>query len=93
MQDEIQLKQAALERLGKLNSPELRQVLGFMDFLLDHPTSQAKELKAPPGTVQDLLAVAGSWEFEPGELEEILQDIEQSRLMELEESYDDSLLV
>jgi hypothetical protein len=38
-------------------------------------------LPAPDAFVE----CAGTWEFEPGELEEILQDIERSRLMEFEE--------
>jgi hypothetical protein len=33
------------------------------------------------------LECAGTWAFEPGELEEILQDIERSRLMEIEERH------
>jgi hypothetical protein len=38
------------------------------------------------------LECAGTWEFEPGELEEILQDIEQSRLIEIEEQHNVSHL-
>jgi len=56
-----------------------------------HPTGRQDPLvptrpKAPRGTLEDLLACTGIWKFEPGEMEEILQDIEQSRLMELEEN-------
>jgi hypothetical protein len=34
------------------------------------------------------MAVGDRWKFEPGELEGILQDVGQSRLMELEEIND-----
>ena len=87
MQDVMQLRRDASRRLYKLDPSKLRQVLDFMDSLLDRSARPSAEPASPQGSVQDLLAVAGSWKFEPGELEEILQDIEQSRLMELEDEY------
>jgi hypothetical protein len=44
----------------------------------------------PRGGLDDLLACVGIWQFGPGELEEILQDIEQSRLMEMGEAHNGS---
>ncbi len=43
----------------------------------------------PPqqGSRDALLECVGIWEFGPGELDEILGDIEQSRMMELETEY------
>jgi len=92
MQDVTQLQQSAIDRVRLLNSDRLIQVIDFIDFLLER--SEASRITAPgrpQGGVEDLLAVAGIWQFEPGELQEILQDIEQSRLMELEKQ-SDSLL-
>ncbi len=79
----LELKQAAIERLDKLSPLKLIQVLDFMDFLLQRPAVPGvQEPTAPHGSPEDLLAIAGIWEFEPGELEAILQDIERSRLIE-----------
>lgn len=41
------------------------------------------------GSREALLECIGLWKFEPGELDEILADLEESRLMELEEDYGD----
>lgn len=89
MENLTALKQSAVNRLNKLPPHRLVQALDFIEYLLEHPgpaVSSVPEL--PKGNLDDLLACAGSWQFEPGELEEILQDIDHSRLMELEESYD-----
>jgi hypothetical protein len=80
MEDIAQLRRSAVARLNKLSPYRLVQVINFIDFLLEPKSA------VPRGSLEDLLACAGTWEFEPGELEEILQDIEQSRLMELEEN-------
>jgi hypothetical protein len=42
----------------------------------------------PQGSHEALLECLGTWEFEPGELDEILADIERARMMELEEEHD-----
>jgi len=89
VQEAVKLKQEAIERLDKLSPSRLLQVLDFIDFLLRRPALPGiQEVTGPRGSLEDLLAIVGIWEFEPGELEDILQGIEQSRLMELEESYD-----
>jgi hypothetical protein len=89
MQDVTQLQQSAIDRVRLLNTERLIQVIDFIDFLLERTeSSRIAESGTPQGSTEDLLAVAGIWHFEPGELHEILQDIEQSRLMELEERND-----
>jgi hypothetical protein len=83
------LKQSTVNRLNKLPPHRLVQALDFIEYLLEHPGPAVSSVPVlPKGNLDDLLACAGSWQFEPGELEEILQDIDHSRLMELEESYD-----
>jgi hypothetical protein len=92
MQDVTQLQQSAIDRVRLLSTERLVQVIDFIDFLLERTEPfRISDPDAPQGSVDDLLAVAGIWQFEPGELHELLQDIEQSRLMELEER-NDSLL-
>jgi len=92
MENTAELRQVAINRLNLLPSSKLPEAIDFLDFLLERPNRAIHQLPtSPQGSIEDLLACAGTWEFEPGELEEILQDIEQSRLMELEEA-DDSLL-
>jgi hypothetical protein len=89
MQDVTQLRQSAIDRVRLLPTERLVQVIDFIDFLLERTgSSQITESGTPRGSAEDLLAVAGIWHFEPGELQGILQDIEQSRLMELEEPND-----
>jgi hypothetical protein len=89
MQDVTQLQQSAIDRVRRLNTDRLIQVIDFIDFLLERSESaRITEPGTTRGSAEDLLAVAGIWQFEPGELQEILQDIEQSRLMELEERND-----
>lgn len=83
-----QLRETTITRLNQLPPHRLGQALDFIDFLLNHPDSSVPPTpKAPQGSLEDLLACTGIWEFEPGELEEVLRDIEQSRLMELEKAY------
>jgi hypothetical protein len=84
-----ELRQSTIRRLNQLPAHRLAQARDFIEYLLEHPEPIASpKPEAPPGTLDDLLACAGIWQFDPGELEKILQDIEQSRLMELEETYD-----
>lgn len=89
MENLAALKQSTVNRLNKLPPHRLAQALDFIDYLLEHPEPTVSPVpESPQGDLNDLLACAGSWQFEMGELEDILQDIEQSRLMELEESSD-----
>jgi hypothetical protein len=92
MRDSVQLKEFVKDSIDQLPEDALREVAQLVDNLLDQlQTSEVKGAHTPPqGTVADLLACVGIWQFEPGEMEEILQDIERSRLMELEE--DDFIL-
>jgi hypothetical protein len=84
-----QLKQSAINRLNELPPHRLVQALDYINYLLEHPGPTVPiRPEAPRGTLEDLLACTSIWKFEPGELEGILQDIEQSRLMELEETDD-----
>jgi hypothetical protein len=89
MENLARLREATINRLNRLPPHRLVQALDFIDFLLERPSSLVPHKpETPRGNLEDLLACTGIWEFEPGELEEILQDVEQSRLMELEETYD-----
>lgn len=89
MENLAQLKKSAINRLNQLPPHRLVQALDFIDYLLERPGPIVPTRpEAPRGTLEDLLACTSIWKFEPGELEEILQDIEQSRLMELEENDD-----
>lgn len=86
MEDATQLKQSVIEKLNDLSEEKLVQVLDFIELITtSQPRFEARPdmLPAPDAFVE----CAGTWEFEPGELEEILQDIEHSRLMELEEDH------
>lgn len=88
MNNLTQLRQSTIDRLNQLPPHRLVQALDFIDYLLERPGPAAPTTpEAPRGSLEDLLACTSIWEFAPGELEGILQDIEQSRLMELEETY------
>ena len=88
MKDTVQLRRSATEKLNLLSNEKLIEVLDFIDFLTRHPRRRrtAPDTLPPPDA---FLECAGTWEFEPGELEKILRDIEQSRLMELKERHGD----
>ena len=89
MHDLTELREMAMDRLNRLSQSRLVEALDYMDFLLERPgLVRSRQLQYPEGGPEDLLTCAGIWEFEPGELESILQDIERSRLMELEKPYD-----
>jgi hypothetical protein len=86
MENIAQLRQSAIEKLNILPEEKLIEVLTFIDFITTYPhKSETQSESLPPPDA--FLEYAGTWEFEPGELDEILHDIEQSRLMELEEQY------
>jgi hypothetical protein len=85
--DLAQLRQSTINQLNQLPPHRLVQALDFIDYLLERPgPTAAPKPEVPRGSLEDLLACTSIWRFEPGELDEILQDIEQSRLMELEET-------
>jgi hypothetical protein len=84
MEDTTQLRQSVIEKLNALPHEKLIEVLDFIDFLTVYPRKRETTPSTLPAP-DAFLECAGTWEFEPGELEEILQDIEQLRLMELEE--------
>ena len=84
MQDVMQLRQSTIEKIETLSREKLVEVLNFIDLLLARPAQPTSSALPAPDA---FLECAGTWAFEPGELEEILQDIEQSRLMELEDEY------
>jgi hypothetical protein len=86
MKDTVRLRQSAAEKLNMLSDEKVIEVLDFIDFLTLHPRKRQRAPDTLPAP-DAFLECAGTWEFEPGELEEILQDIEQSRLMELEEQH------
>jgi hypothetical protein len=92
MKDPVQLKESVKERIDQLPEQVLWRVAQLLDNLLDqeHSGEFRQDQRTPQGTVEDLLACAGTWKFDPGELEEIMRDIEQNRLMELDK--DDCLL-
>jgi hypothetical protein len=87
---ETSLRQITINRLNQLPPHKLAQALDFIEFLLErsHIAPSSSRPQTPGGSLQDLLACVGIWEFEPGELDTILEDIEQSRLMELEQDHD-----
>ncbi|MBI1293457.1 hypothetical protein GC175_00680 [bacterium] len=90
MQDIQEIRQSVIERLEQLPAATLVEVLHYVDYLVER-TEQTSPQFYTTEHVQNLPAtnafveLAGSWSFEPGELEEILDYIEQSKLAELEE--------
>ena len=82
MQNTKQLRQSAIDRLKLLPPSTLPEVIDFIDFLIERSDKFVEDRSLP--ATDAFVEFAGSWDFEPGELDEILQDIEQSRLMELE---------
>lgn len=92
MNNSEQLKVLVKERIDLLPTDALQEVADLVESLLSENDLIEIPAKAamPGGTVADLLACAGTWVFEPGEIEEILRDIELGRLMELEK--DDIIL-
>jgi hypothetical protein len=90
--------------LRTLSREEVAAVCHFVEGLVQHrailkdiqapyvasaETAEATIYRTPPqGSGEALLECLGTWEFEPGELDEILADIERARMMELEEERD-----
>jgi hypothetical protein len=81
VENSAQLRQSTINRLNRLPPHRLVQALDFTDYLLERPgPTVPTRPEAPRGSLEDLLACMSIWKFEPGELDEILRDIEQSRL-------------
>ena len=88
MKETIQLKQSIIKKLDTLSKEKLIEVLDFVNALITqskHATTSPEDT-TPQGSLEDLFACVGIWEFEPEELDEILEAIEESRLIELAES-------
>ena len=81
MEDTLQLRQTVIAKLSVLPEEKLLVVVDFIDFLLERSGLVIPQKPvAPQGNLDDLLACAGTWEFEPGELEEILHEVVTSDL-------------
>jgi len=64
-------------KLRKLPDEKVREVMDFVEFL------ESKEQRQPQrGSAEAILRHVGGWQFEPGELEALLADIERMRDME-----------
>ncbi|MBX3002193.1 MAG: hypothetical protein KF893_26955 [Caldilineaceae bacterium] len=81
MQSFQELKHTVVERLDLLPQSTLLEVLHYVDFLIER--SEQMDLQNQQGHEESSLpapdafvGLAGSWSFEPGELEEILEYIE-----------------
>ena len=89
MENPTDLAQSAVHQLSKLPPHRLVQALGYIDYLIEHtgPTVSPAP-QSPRGNLDDLLACAGIWVFDPDEMLAVLEEIERSRQMELEEARD-----
>jgi len=63
-----------LRALDDLPAARIEEVLDFIGFLKYKET-----LKPGRGSAEALLRHAGAWQFEPGELDQLLTEIEQLR--------------
>ena len=79
-QQREQLLQTLLDVTRTMPREQLREVTDFADFL------QAKHgpLRAERGTPPALLRHAGSLRFDPGEMDDLLAEIDDMRQMDLE---------
>jgi len=63
-----------LRALEDLPVPQIAEVLDFISYL------KGQQIPKPPrGSAEALLPHAGTWQFAPGELEQLLTEIEQLR--------------
>ena len=76
-----QLAERIALEVRDLPEERVQEVLDFIEFL---KSKWEKERRPPRGSPEALLECAGIWQFEPGELDELLADIERMRDMELE---------
>jgi len=70
------LDQVVLE-LRDVPEEKMVEVLDFVEVL-----KRRRREKPARGSAEAILPWEGTWQFEPGELENLLKDIEQSREME-----------
>lgn len=84
MQDVQEIRQSVIERLEQLPAATLVEVLHYVDFLIERTEQTTEHGQSLPAT-NAFVELAGSWRFDPGELEEILEYIEQSKVAELED--------
>jgi len=86
--DKTQTKERLLDQLveaaRKLPEHKLLEVLDFASYLQSHYSRRRPERGSPEAILQ-ALERSGGLQFEPGELDEILEEIERMRLMDLEE--------
>jgi hypothetical protein len=68
--------------LQDLPGDKLEEVLDFVGYLKAKLAESPAEKKPRRGSAEALLECAGIWEFEPGELDKLLEDIERMREME-----------
>ncbi len=74
--------QELLETVEVLPDEQLREVTDFAGFL----STKSRSTSLPPGSADALLKHAGSFEFESGEMERLLVDIERSRELDIEDA-------
>jgi hypothetical protein len=80
-----QLIDQVQQQLSNLPEEKVLEVLDFVQFLVARTTTTQAIRRGSPEALKKCIGV---WKFKPGELDEILADIEQSRLMELESQND-----
>jgi hypothetical protein len=80
-----QLIDQVQQQLSNLPEEKVLEVLDFVQFLVARATTTQAIHRGSPEALKECIGV---WKFKPGELDEILVDIEQSRLMELESQND-----
>ena len=76
-----QLIEQVQQQLSNLPEDKVVEVLDFIQFLIARTTPTQEILRSSPNALQECV---GIWEFTPGELDDILAEIERSRLLELE---------
>ena len=87
-EEEVAAVYAFVERLVQRKTA-MKETLA--PYIVSTEVAENTGLRSPlsRGSREALLECMGLWKFEPGELDEILADLEESRLMELEEDYGD----
>jgi len=87
-EEEIAAVHAFVERLVQRETT-VKETLASYVVSAEVAENTGLQLPLSRGSREALLECMGLWKFEPGELDEILADLEESRLMELEEDYGD----
>lgn len=83
-----QLAERVRSKLYELPEEKIAEVLDFVDFLAERYAKPKQIPVSKRGSREALLECIGIWAFEPGELDELLIEIEHGRLTELEEEYE-----